>query len=286
MRRILATALLAMTAFPSGALAAQHLATFPDVPRDSWASPFIGYLAWKGYISASQPLYRPLDPITRAELAKILVGMRKLAIPAAGTTFCDVPTGHWANAYIEALRSAGIVQGTSGACGKVFEPERPVSRAEALKMVLGTFGIGAPAATASSFTDVPVDAWYAPYVMKAYALGIARGPGNNLFNPFGLVTRQELAKMAVLALNPSDFDPPSGVTMPPRPETTAPPSTPATGSVCGNGKVEYGEYCDDGNTVSGDGCDSVCELEMTRLPVCGNGKCETNEKTSCAKDCA
>jgi cysteine-rich repeat protein len=36
-----------------------------------------------------------------------------------------------------------------------------------------------------------------------------------------------------------------------------PPSPP----VCGNGVIETGEQCDDGNTVSGDGCSSTCQIE-------------------------
>jgi len=32
-------------------------------------------------------------------------------------------------------------------------------------------------------------------------------------------------------------------------------------SVCGNGIVEAGEQCDDGNTISGDGCSSTCTIE-------------------------
>ena len=30
---------------------------------------------------------------------------------------------------------------------------------------------------------------------------------------------------------------------------------------CGNGLVEAGEACDDGNMASGDGCDSLCQIE-------------------------
>jgi cysteine-rich repeat protein len=44
--------------------------------------------------------------------------------------------------------------------------------------------------------------------------------------------------------------------------------------VCGNGVVETGETCDDGNTTNGDGCSSTCQIE---LPVCGNGIVETGE---------
>src|SRR5918992_1272044 len=30
---------------------------------------------------------------------------------------------------------------------------------------------------------------------------------------------------------------------------------------CGNGKIEAGEACDDGNTANGDGCDNACQVE-------------------------
>ena len=33
------------------------------------------------------------------------------------------------------------------------------------------------------------------------------------------------------------------------------------GDVCGNSIVEVGEQCDDGNVIDGDGCDSTCQLE-------------------------
>jgi cysteine-rich repeat protein len=48
-------------------------------------------------------------------------------------------------------------------------------------------------------------------------------------------------------------------------------------AVCGNGVVETGEQCDDGNTVSGDGCSSTCQLETT-TPCCGNGIIEAGEQ--------
>jgi cysteine-rich repeat protein len=35
------------------------------------------------------------------------------------------------------------------------------------------------------------------------------------------------------------------------------------GAVCGNGKIEDGEQCDDGNTADGDGCSSTCRYVPT-----------------------
>lgn len=49
---------------------------------------------------------------------------------------------------------------------------------------------------------------------------------------------------------------------------------------CGNGAVEIGEVCDDGNTENGDGCDQFCQLEQgVALNQCGNGIVETYSGT-------
>jgi len=46
---------------------------------------------------------------------------------------------------------------------------------------------------------------------------------------------------------------------------------------CGDGILDAGEQCDDGNTVSGDGCSSTCQIEGTGVPCtpdsfrCGSG---------------
>jgi cysteine-rich repeat protein len=42
---------------------------------------------------------------------------------------------------------------------------------------------------------------------------------------------------------------------------------------CGNGALDPGEQCDDGNTVNGDGCDSNCTF-----PRCGNGVIDSGEQ--------
>lgn len=79
------------------------------------------------------------------------------------------------------------------------------------------------------------------------------------------------------------------------PSSTLPPDVPPDGRIdsladlsppdtrsltCGNGRLDTGEQCDDGNVLSGDGCDSRCQVECDWYPcglvtppvaVCGNG---------------
>lgn len=55
------------------------------------------------------------------------------------------------------------------------------------------------------------------------------------------------------------------------------PRCPGTG-VCGNGVLDAGEVCDDGNTNSGDGCSTACACENSLLAVipwdvCGSEGC-------------
>jgi cysteine-rich repeat protein len=55
---------------------------------------------------------------------------------------------------------------------------------------------------------------------------------------------------------------------------------------CGDGSIDAGEECDDGNPTSGDGCCLACELEL-----CGNGRidaleqCEPPGTATCGAQC-
>ena len=53
----------------------------------------------------------------------------------------------------------------------------------------------------------------------------------------------------------------------------APPPPPPT---CGNGHVDTGEQCDDGNTSNGDGCSAGCTHE--EAPCCGDGHLDAGEE--------
>ena len=60
---------------------------------------------------------------------------------------------------------------------------------------------------------------------------------------------------------------------------------------CGNGAIDTGETCDDGNTTNGDGCSSKCKIEKnwscgnrslsvkSECRKCGDGKVDGNPFT-------
>ena len=107
---------------------------FTDVPADST---FYGYIeaayehgAVSGYEDGT---FRPNNPVTRAQVAKMLVigaGWTVLSPPTP--TFTDVPFTYWAFAYVETAFAHGIVVGLPDG---QFHPDQPVTRAQLAKMV-------------------------------------------------------------------------------------------------------------------------------------------------------
>jgi cysteine-rich repeat protein len=51
---------------------------------------------------------------------------------------------------------------------------------------------------------------------------------------------------------------------------------------CGNGREKFGEACEDGNRVSGDGCDEYCNLEVPLEKICGDGLNEESDVLECS----
>ena len=46
---------------------------------------------------------------------------------------------------------------------------------------------------------------------------------------------------------------------------------------CGDGNLDSGEQCDDGNNINGDGCSAMCDVEIPE-PYCGDGNLDQGEE--------
>lgn len=101
--------------------------------------------------------------------------------------------GKWMDEAALYLNERGIV---SGIGGKLFAPERKVTRAEFLTMLMRAVGAEPDGwQTTPQFRDVPSGVYYYDYALKARALGIIEGTGGNSFNPDANITRQDMFTM-------------------------------------------------------------------------------------------
>src|SRR5690242_11043208 len=58
------------------------------------------------------------------------------------------------------------------------------------------------------------------------------------------------------------------------------------GETCGNGVVDRNEACDDGNTMSGDGCEADCSFTCdNKSPETGDAKCDDGNPCNGAETC-
>ncbi|MGG2105341.1 S-layer homology domain-containing protein [Lysinibacillus pakistanensis] len=98
---------------------------FSDVPQSHPYYDSITKLQQAGIVDGSNGAFNPNTPMTRAQMAKILVLAFGLT-PEGTNTFQDVPATHWSYDYISALADSGIALGDNGN----FKPDEPVTRAQ------------------------------------------------------------------------------------------------------------------------------------------------------------
>lgn len=78
-----------------------------------------------GIIDGANGAFNPAENMTRAQLAKVLVGVLDLK-PAGTSSFTDVEHDHWSAGHIAVLERKGIALGDNGE----FHPNAPVTRAQ------------------------------------------------------------------------------------------------------------------------------------------------------------
>ena len=167
---------------------------YTDLSRDDWAYDSIVALTKAGVISGdADQKVRPSDAVTRAELAKIVLGARGYEVDNAATLSAtdagDV--ADWAKGYVATAMAKGIIKGYEDGS---IQPGKAVTRAELAVVIVRSI----PATsndTPRSFIDVSADAWYAQDLECAKILGIVGGYEDGSFRGENLVTRREAFAM-------------------------------------------------------------------------------------------
>lgn len=107
--------------------------TFPDVPANYWAQPFIRRLAEQNIIVGyPDNTFRPEQTVKRDEFAAMIrqaFEQEQVRQISSGSVYQDVPEGYWAAPAIEEAYQQGFM---SGYPNNTFRPNQSVSRVEAI----------------------------------------------------------------------------------------------------------------------------------------------------------
>ena len=165
---------------------------YTDLAADSPLWPYVCYMVDKGIVKGfPDGTFRPSESLTRAQITSVMVRVKGLKSTAGvGSTFSDVPSTHWAFGEIEAAAKAGVFKGYPDGS---FYPDSPISRAEAVALLMRLFG-GANSNKTVSISDVAVDHWAYLQVSTAVQAGLVKLSADNNFNPDEPFRRGELVR--------------------------------------------------------------------------------------------
>ena len=187
----------------------QTTVDFADT-KDHWARTYIGYLAARDIANGmGGNLYMPESNLTRAQflalLAKTLSNTSQVdSAKAAG--FKDVPVNEWYYKYVNWGYENGVVSGMSDT---IFNPNANITR-EQMCVMLCNFatsqGIALPqTGSIPNFTDKQaISSWAIDYVYTTAGAGIINGQPEGNFQPQGLATRAQAAKVVYSFLGVRD----------------------------------------------------------------------------------
>ncbi|MBD3330426.1 hypothetical protein GF354_02745 [Candidatus Peregrinibacteria bacterium] len=148
----------------------------------------------KGYDDGS---FKPDQTLNRAELLTIITNAVDADFSGASYDYCfsDV-TNQWFAVYVCYAKTHGWVAGYADG---TYKPGDTIDKAAALKITMEAFGYEpAETVTTPPMSDVPVDSWYAPYVVTALDAGIISN--NPTFNASHQITRAEIVKTVYNAM--------------------------------------------------------------------------------------
>jgi len=175
-----------------------HAASFfPDVNPTNEEGKAIIQLAERGIISGYMDgTFKPANPITRTQAAKILAGILKLdTVHVKNPQFKDIKPGDENYGAIAALANAGIINGANG----YYYPTQHITREQMSKMIAKGFGLTSTSNTQLPFTDVKKGNEFEPHIKALFVNGITKGTSATTFGPKSNVKRSQLAAFVVRA---------------------------------------------------------------------------------------
>ncbi len=100
--------------------------------------------------------------------------------------------GHWAEKEVGIMASKGIIDGKTK---DKFDPNGNITRAEFAALVSRILKYNENLEGEMPFKDVKTNKWYYNSVLAAYENGLISGKSEDIFDPEGNITREEMAKI-------------------------------------------------------------------------------------------
>lgn len=174
--------------------------SFNDL-QGHWSQKDVEVLAGRNLVRGVNDLqFQPNRPITRAEMAALLVQMlsadpgRDTGFTPLVSSFADVPQNAWYFSSVEKAARYGLVKGSNNR----FRPNEFVTREEMAVMLVNAMGLAdsakADMAKGLTYADASgISPWAAKFVALAAQKGVMRGDAAATFRPKGSASRAEAA---------------------------------------------------------------------------------------------
>ena len=110
---------------------------YPDCNETDWFNAAVTFCSKRGIIGGDNGFFKPNDPITREEMAKILCNALELdELETSANPFDDdAEIAQWAKGYVNAVQAEGIMEGSNGS----FNPRDNATRAEGAAVLVRAF---------------------------------------------------------------------------------------------------------------------------------------------------
>lgn len=199
-------AMASETAQPTTLAQAQsgyEAAPFTDTPAWHWAAPAVQRLLDVGAVAPNPGgPFRATDPVTRAELAKLLLGARRVQ-PLCNGLFADAPCTSWKGGYVETAYRLGILDLVGD---EAIDPDGLVTREELIsygvraaskRFAPGKLGSQEVTGALRSFTDrSAVSRLRQAEAAVAVQSGLLSGFQDGTLRPTAWASRAEAAVLA------------------------------------------------------------------------------------------
>lgn len=163
---------------------------FNDVPPDYWALNEISYSVNRAFMVGEDNLFKPNQPLTRAETARILNRFLKNEEVYKVSSFHDISDNHPDFKAIESLKQKKIMLGYNN---DTYAPNEFITRKQLAAIIDRAISVEHVYRMVNPYVDISSHDWAHPSILSLYQKNILKGSAHRYFLPNERVTRAQMA---------------------------------------------------------------------------------------------